>query len=53
MSLLCPAAQVWPITKACSLTDISKGTFHLRVDTSTLVAVVAAKYTSVEMVGGR
>lgn len=44
-------SKVWPITSTCSLSDVEKGTFHLRVDTSTLVALVAAKYTAVEMVG--
>lgn len=35
----------------CALAvQVEKGTFHLRVDTSTLVAVIAAKFTSVEMV---
>lgn len=33
--------------------QVEKGTFHLRVDTSTLVAVIAAKFTSVEMVRGQ
>lgn len=44
-------SKVWPITRACSVGDVEVGTFHLRVDTSTLVALVAAKYTDVEMVG--
>lgn len=38
------------------MTDVQQGQFHLRTDTSTLVAVVAAKYTPVDMVraaGGR
>lgn len=30
--------------------QVERGTFHLRVDTSTLVAVIAAKFTDVEMV---
>ncbi|KAI7837930.1 hypothetical protein COHA_008236 [Chlorella ohadii] len=42
-------SKLWEITGSCSVTEVEKGTFHLRVDTSTLVAVIAAKFTSVEM----
>ncbi|PRW45250.1 ENHANCED DISEASE RESISTANCE 2 isoform X2 isoform B [Chlorella sorokiniana] len=42
-------SKLWEITQSCSVTEVEKGTFHLRVDTSTLVAVIAAKFTSVEM----
>lgn len=42
--------KVWPVTKSCSVTDVAEGIFHLRIDTSTLVAMVAAKYTEVKMV---
>ena len=44
-------SKVWPITRTCSVEAVSKGTFHLRQDTSTLVALVAAKYSEVELVG--
>lgn len=51
----CCKAAVHSLALACL--QVEKGTFHLRVDTSTLVAVIAAKFTSVEMVreaaGGR
>jgi hypothetical protein len=32
------------------VTEVARGTFHLRSDTTTLVAVVAAKFTEVQMV---
>lgn len=43
-------SKVWELTRNCSMTDVTAGKFHLRVDTSTLVAIVASKYTEVEMV---
>lgn len=43
-------SKAWEITKNCSVTEVARGTFHLRSDTTTLVAVVAAKFTEVQMV---
>jgi hypothetical protein len=43
-------SKLWEITKSCSVSEIEPGTFHLRTETSTLVAVVAGKYREVEMV---
>ncbi|KAI3426288.1 hypothetical protein D9Q98_008661 [Chlorella vulgaris] len=42
-------SKLWEITKSCSVSEIEPGTFHLRTETSTLVAVVAGKYREVEM----
>lgn len=36
--------------RPCSVTEVERGDFHLRVDTSTLVAVIAAKFTDVSLV---
>lgn len=43
-------SKVWEITRNCSISDIGKGAFHLRSETSTLVAVVAGRYEEREMV---
>lgn len=46
-----PARLALPASlSCCSVSEVERGTFHLRVDTSTLVAVIAAKFTEVEMV---
>lgn len=37
------------LTRNCTVTDVERGSFHLRVDTSTLVAMLASKYSSVDL----
>lgn len=43
-------SKLWEITRSCSVSEVESGTFNLRSETSTLVAVVAGRYREVEMV---
>ena len=43
-------SKLWEVTRSCSVSEVERGTFHLRPEVSTLVAVVAGRYQDVEMV---